>query len=180
MREDIGQILVLYAIGTLLVSKYISRYIDRGMKAVSLLLAGSVIGGVGLLLIGVGLQVDIATGMSAQTAIPIPPLNIVFLVLGLLILGIGHGFIHAPVVTQITHTRASTTLGPATATTVYRFLERFGHLLGPILLGALLAMFGASLSLLYLAAATIVAGIIFAGGQLIVQRTAKPGGGHDR
>ena len=45
---------------------------------------------------------------------------------GVIIVGIAHGFINAPVVTHVAHSRACAQIGANPVTTTYRFLERIG------------------------------------------------------
>ena len=59
---------------------------------------------------------------------------------GILILGLAHGFIHAPIVTYIADTVSAEKLGKSSATSLYRFLERIGHVSGPIIVSQLLLL----------------------------------------
>jgi len=122
-KEEIGQILIFYSVSVLISTRFISRITDRLGKTRWFLFLGMQLSGVGLFLVslmGVG---------SLQT---------IALLGGLLVLGFAHGFIHAPIVTHIAHTEASRNLGVNSITSLYRFLERIGHALGPVLVGALL------------------------------------------
>ena len=57
---------------------------------------------------------------------------------GMLILGISHGFIQAPIITHVSNTQAAEQMGRSQATSLYRLLERVGNVGGPILVGTLL------------------------------------------
>ena len=97
---------------------------------------GSLISGIGIILIG---AVDwpgvafIARHEAGVTAM---------LVTGVAITGLAHGLINAPVVTHIADSRLSQRIGASTTTATYRFMERIGHIAGPMLIGQLF-VFGA-------------------------------------
>lgn len=59
------------------------------------------------------------------------------------VVGAAHGFINAPVVTRIADS-SSRRIGAGAATAAYRFLERIGHVAGPILVGQLFLLLGQS------------------------------------
>ena len=163
LKEDIGQILICYAIGVLLISKTVSRLVDKTGSANLILLFGSLFGGIGLFLISYGVQPEFLKSLITMPVNPViePYLGTIALILGLLTLGFGHGFIHAPVVTHITHTRASENMGAGPATSIYRFFERIGHVIGPLIVGYLVAAYGNVESILYIAVATTLFGILF-------------------
>jgi predicted MFS family arabinose efflux permease/pSer/pThr/pTyr-binding forkhead associated (FHA) protein len=126
-QEDIGQIIMLYGAGVLISSSYVSRLVDRLGRTTSILFIGTLGSGIGLVLIGLA-GVDLIT-RDWKT---------VLLIVGVSTLGLAHGFIHAPIVTHISETSAADTLGKSSATSLYRLLERFGHVAGPIIVGELL------------------------------------------
>src|ERR1051325_3365760 len=51
-QEEIGQIIMLYGIGVVAASTYVSRLVDRTGNAEMVLFCGAVISGAGLVLIG--------------------------------------------------------------------------------------------------------------------------------
>ncbi len=161
LKEDIGQILICYAIGVLLISKSVSRMVDRRGKADLILLFGSLFGGIGLFLVSYGVQPELLKSLVPVDPALEPYMGTIALILGLLTLGFGHGFIHAPVITHITRTRASANLGAGPATSIYRVFERIGHVIGPLLVGYLVATYGDVNSIIYIALATIVFGLLF-------------------
>jgi hypothetical protein len=59
-----------------------------------------------------------------------------------LIVGVAHGFINAPVVTHVGQTALAKRIGANPTTTAYRFLERGGHVTGPLLLSQLFLFWG--------------------------------------
>ncbi|MEQ8355018.1 MAG: MFS transporter [Kiloniellaceae bacterium] len=130
-QEDIGQIIMLYALGVLIASTYVSRLVDRQGKTENFLFWGTLISGGGLLLIGAS-----STGLfdSLENGLLLTNLG---MVLGVTSVGIAHGFINAPVLTCIADSELARKIGPNSATASYRFLERLGHVAGPIIVGQL-------------------------------------------
>ena len=77
-------------------------------------------------------------------------------------MGVAHGFINAPVVTHVAEARVTEKIGLAPSTAIYRFLERLGHVAGPLIVAQFLLLFGMQPStLLYLALAVVILGLIF-------------------
>lgn len=129
--EDIGQIIMLYAIGVLVTCLYCSRLVDRIGRSEAVLSWGAAASGLGLLI----------TGLSAwEPVTSIGGLQTILLLAGTLMLGTAHGFILAPVVTRIAECEAGNLPGIHSAVTTYRFIERIGHVLGPIIMGQLLML----------------------------------------
>lgn len=150
-QEDIGQIIMLYAAGVLVSSSYVSKLVDRLGRTTYILFIGTLGSGVGLVMIGLAGLPTIA-----------PDLKTILLIVGMLLLGLAHGFIHAPIVTHISTTAAASTLGKSSATSLYRFLERIGHVSGPLIVGQLLFLSQESLiAISWLGLATIFLGILF-------------------
>ena len=78
------------------------------------------------------------------------------------IIGITHGFICAPVVTRIAETRIAKSIGVNSVTSTYRFLERLGHIAGPIIVGQLFVFAGqTTMVVAWVGAAIVVLGLIF-------------------
>jgi len=88
-QDDIGQILMVYAAGVLVVSSVISRLVDRSGKTDGVLFAGALASGAGL----------ISSSMAGWPASTYGATAL--LVVGAAIVGIAHGFINAPVITHI-------------------------------------------------------------------------------
>ena len=153
-QEDIGQILMVYAGGVVAASGYVSRIVDRLGNTRSILFWGAAISGIGLALIGaVGLQPMVAGSMLNPTVV---------LILGVAIVGIAHGFINAPVVTHVADSAIAAEIGAASVTASYRFLERLGHIAGPIIVGQLFLVFGHSgVVLTWLGLLVILFGVFF-------------------
>lgn len=147
-REDIGQILMAYAAGVLLCSRYASRWVDASGRTRPFLMLGVLASAAGLALIGAG-----SIGQLPAVLAPM---------LGLFVLGLGHGLINAPVVTHITRTRAADTLGASLTSSTYRMLERVGHVSGPLVVAQLMLVCGGSTALAWLGGAVLVCGLLFA------------------
>lgn len=158
VQEDIGQIIMFYGASVLISSRYIAKWADRRGKTGSVLFAGTVISGFGLILIGLIGSPDIQR-MAHEGRTYLIPLLIIS---GITVLGLAHGFIHAPIVTYIADTEAAAAIGKSSATSLYRFLERIGHVLGPVIVGALFVRFHESpLTVAWIGIGIIAFGLLF-------------------
>ena len=155
--EDIGQILMFYAAGVLISSRYISRLVDKFGKTGNILFLGTLGSSLGLFIIGsIGLDQIINNPFYSH-------LPTLLLIAGMTILGLSQGFIHAPIVTYITDSQSATTLGKSTVASVYRLLERLGHVIGPVIVGQLLLLNQENaFTISWLGIATFMFGILFA------------------
>lgn len=129
-QDDIGQIIMLYALGVLLASGGVARFVDRGRGTTTVLFVGSIAAAAGLAAIGL-------FGLTGQGT----P-SMVVLLGGMLMVGLAHGCINAPVITHVAESGLAQRIGGTQATATYRFLERLGHVGGPILAGHLLLIAG--------------------------------------
>ncbi len=165
IKEDIGQILIFYSIAVLISTMYVSRKKDKIGKSSSFLFMGTQIGGIGLYIIGL-------MNWDILRLIPVPYIDAIFIILGLFVLGFAHGFIHAPIVTHIAETKVANKIGISSTTSLYRFLERIGHVSGPIIVSQLIyAMAGiGALVISWIGIVTIVSGILF----IIFRSKKKP------
>ncbi len=151
--EDIGQIVMLYGLGVLLSSGFASRYVDRTKNSETILFWGATLSGLGMIVIGL---------MGS-------PL-------------LGNGFISTVVVVcrrrggrrrAWLHQRAGRhprrpdrlcagRIGANPTTTAYRFLERGGHIAGPLLLSQLFLLWGQGPHIIgAIGVAVIVLGLMF-------------------
>lgn len=137
-QEDIGQITMIYAACVIVSSMVASHLADRTGACRNFLVKGAALTAIGLLVIAATGHDAIAAGAQAKTV------QTILIILGASIIGWGHGFINAPVVTHITDTRIAAQIGPGQTAAAYRVLERFGHMLGPIVMGQLFTGMGAS------------------------------------
>jgi predicted MFS family arabinose efflux permease len=146
--EEIGQIIMMYGIGVVITSSYVSRLVDRTGRTELILFWGALISGAGLVTVGF-------TGMGA--VLP-GAAGTALMVVGVIVVGIAHGFINAPVVTHVAHSRLAGQLGVNTVTATYRFLERVGHVFGPVLMGQCFLIWGTDLKIIVWSG--IVAGVL--------------------
>ncbi len=134
-REDIGQITMLYAGAVILASHFASIKADRESSTHSILFNGSTLTALGLALIASVSFVPPAESPTAATLL---------IIAGVIVVGIAHGYINAPIVTHITNSHLAGQVGMTSAAAGYRLLERVGHVAGPVILGQLFATFGVS------------------------------------
>jgi hypothetical protein len=81
---------------------------------------------------------------------------------GVVVIGLAHGFINAPVVTHVAHSDLAARIGANPVTTTYRFLERVGHVAGPLVVGQLFLIWGQSPQILaWIGVATVTLGVLF-------------------
>jgi len=155
-QEDIGQLLMLYAGGVVLANALISRWVDRTGDTRFVLMIGGVLSGIGLCIISqLGGQWfgDIAYGYALEAVV---------LVAGILLLGVAHGLINAPIVSHVAGLKLGDQIGVGALTATYRFLERVGHVAGPLVIGQIF-MFGGEQASVFALIGILVAvlGIIF-------------------
>lgn len=138
--EDIGQIIMFYAAGMLTTSPIVSRIVDRIGETRRVLFIGSFISGVGLLLIG-------ATAWPGLAGVPNREILVTaMMIVAVLVIGAAHGFVNAPVVTHVAELAIAQEVGSARVAATYRFLERLGHVAGPIVVGQALVLVGSDAS----------------------------------
>ena len=83
-------------------------------------------------------------------------------ILGVVLVGIAHGFINAPVVTHVAHSELAKELGANSVTPTYRFVERIGHVAGPVLVAQLFLIWGQTAQVLTgIGIATAILGFLF-------------------
>ena len=155
-QEDIGQIIMVYAAGVVLASSWISRLVDRTGKTDTILFWGAVISGLGLMAIGLIDWEGIAGRDDGGLLVTL------VLIVGVATVGVAHGFINAPVVTHVSDSELATKIGPTSVTATYRFLERIGHVAGPMIVGQMFLYWGQSaLNLMWIGVAIALLGILF-------------------
>src|SRR3954471_7205358 len=108
-QEDIGQIIMLYAMCVVAASGPISRLVDRTGNTTVILFWGAVISGVGLVLLGLMGSPLVGEGPSSSAVV----------LVGVGLIGIAHGFINAPVVTHVAHSELAKELGANSVTATY-------------------------------------------------------------
>jgi predicted MFS family arabinose efflux permease len=120
--------------------------IDRIGSAKWALCLGSIVGAVALAILSAAFLFE----------------DITYLVLvatfAMLVMGVSHGFINAPVVTHVVTTTQGVNANSVAST--YRFLERLGHVLGSVVVGALLTHLGTDYAFFALSAFFTLAGLL--------------------
>ena len=168
-QEDIGQVLMIYAAGVVLASGYASRVVDRSGRSSIVLFLGAVVSGLGLAIMALtGWPALAATsfGATLQTAL---------LVVGILTVGLAHGLINAPIVTHVADLDVARRIGASSATAAYRFLERIGHVAGPLVVGQLFLFGGLDAALLaWIGGALALFGALFLWRELRGERAPRP------
>ncbi|MEM9625027.1 MAG: MFS transporter [Pseudomonadota bacterium] len=155
-QEDIGQILMLYAAGVVLANELISRWVDRTGDARQVLVFGALLSGAGLWLIGL-MGVGQANAMAYVDVIEVG-----LILVGIVILGLAHGLINAPIVSHVASLPIGRQIGVSALTATYRFLERIGHVAGPLLVGQMFILFGEdALILVWSGLAIAVFGLLY-------------------
>ncbi len=97
-------------------------------------------------------------GMGSFWAMPVSMYAVLMAMLGL-----AHGLINAPIVAYTSTTPSSERMGPMRAATSYRFFERLGHVVGPLITGVLLSVWGLGVVLIFWALVSLVLGFGFLG-----------------
>jgi predicted MFS family arabinose efflux permease len=153
--EDVGQILMFYPVGIVLSSMLLARTAGRWGEPSRSLLLGTLGGGVGLVLVGL-------MSRDASVSTSIPAASILVVIVGLLVLGVAHGFVVGPIVAFVADSRTAGRIGRNPTSSVYRSLERIGHMSGPVVVGQLLILgHGSPTTILWLGVAAIVLGLLF-------------------
>lgn len=137
-EAEIGQLLMLYAGAVMVASQLSASYIDRHNAARTALVAGGALAGLGML----GLT---AIDWPGFVGMPFAePLRVTAILAAMLTVGAGHGLINAPVVAHVSSLAIAGKVGIAGLTASYRFLERIGHVAGPLLAGLFFQLYGES------------------------------------
>ena len=149
LPEDIGQIVIFYSMGVLLCMPLGTYIANRFSNKIALVL-GSLIGIVALVSIS---KYAFSDSLTINTA---------FLLFAMLLLGVGHSFIHAPIISYITSCDLSAGLTKAKVTSVYRFIERAGHATGPLIASQIILFTSNSMDTFFiLAMFSLVVTVIF-------------------
>jgi predicted MFS family arabinose efflux permease len=151
--EDIGQLIMLYGLGVVASTGVVSRLVDRTRNTQSILFWGAIVSGIGLMLVGLMGSKYVGNGH----------LSTVVAIVGIVLVGIAHGFINAPVVTHVGLSDLADRIGAVPATTTYRFLERAGHISGPFLVSQLFLIWGQGPYIIgWIGVGITVLGLVFA------------------
>jgi MFS family permease len=150
--EDIGQIIMLYGLAVMAASGFASRLVDRTSNSEQVLFWGTLLSGAGLVLMGLMSPGFFGSGY----------LGTVLMIIGTVIVGLAHGFINAPVVTHVGQSELGSRIGAIPVTTSYRFLERAGHVAGPIIIAQIFLRFGQDATvLIWIGVGVVILGLLF-------------------
>lgn len=156
-KEDIGQVTMIYAAAVIGASAYVAKLVDQRGRSDAFLFWGSTLTAAGLVLVaalGWAPGVDAVGQGTGQVAL---------IVLAVVVIGVGHGLINAPILTHVSELDVSARCGSSAIAATYRFLERIGHAIGPMIVGQLLIMSGGSPTVFaWVAAGLLVLGLLFA------------------
>ncbi|MCB1741900.1 MAG: MFS transporter [Gammaproteobacteria bacterium] len=158
VTEDIGLALMLFYMFSIIATRAVTRVVDKDGATGQVLVASAVLCGLALLTLGVVANGDTQSEGSlpgyAQLAILAPRLfglleatgiSIdLWLLLAIVLVGVSNGLLTAPVMTHINKLPLSERNGVNSIAATYVFLERFGHVVGPVLVAWLLAQSGQS------------------------------------
>lgn len=176
--EDIGLALMLYYISSMAMTRYASVIVDRVGTARLILFASSITGGIGMFVLGfIGVEktfhIPLIPGFSNLSSFAvgfnelimnsgIQDLGSYLILLCLILMGISNGLLAAPVITHISKTDIAVRFDSKSITATYIFLERFGHVVGPMAISQILIFTNQStLSISLFGIITAVAGCIF-------------------
>lgn len=176
--EEIGQALMLYYIASIVMTHYASRLVDHLDISRLILFVSTLIGGVSIVVLGFSDVTEWNGGLAffggeyiAGLAIAfnhmldetnIPWISTAVIMVSLVFAGASNGLLTSPVVTHINKTQVAKQYGVKSVTATYTFLERGGHVLGPMLIGyALTLALQSNIALSLFGLIIIVAGLLF-------------------
>lgn len=152
--DEVGQAMMVFAVVTYLVAGVAPRLVARLHSTDGVLTLGMLMLGVGTAFLGLlvvpGINATVpafvpgwlsevaATVQVAVGSSPIPAAAGLAIALSVAALGVGQGLIAAPVIARVAESHAAQSVGRDRTLGVYRLAERFGHILGPTLVGPLL------------------------------------------
>ena len=164
-QEDIGQMTMIYAACVIFSSTWTARIADASANTGAILSWGAILTAGGLVVIALCGWDALATHEHAQ------PIITALMIVGVAMIGIAHGFINAPVITHVTQTDVAQRCGSGQVGATYRFIERAGHTLGPILMGQVFYFVGVSYAAFSWAGLAILTlGLVF----LLSERAGRP------
>jgi hypothetical protein len=182
-KDLIAQIMMVYAVTTLLVTLTGAKLVDRLNSARLALFLGTLASGLGLALFGAATWAGGAAGGAAgsgatsaagivQTALEWlqastgigtgGPIDDMLILMAMILVGVSQGLIAAPSITHIVDTPIAERRGWAAVVSMHRLLERAGHVSGPLVMGwGLAATSGGGLTVGAVGLVTIAGGTLF-------------------
>jgi predicted MFS family arabinose efflux permease len=157
--EDVGQIIMLYGLAVMVATGFASRVVDRTGNTEGVLFWGAIMSGAGLMLMGLMSPRYLGSEVAGTSV----------MIAGTILVGIAHGFINAPVVTHVGESELGKRIGAIPVTTSYRFLERGGHIAGPIIIAQIFLVAGQDATIL------VWIGVVIAGlGVMFIANRMQP------
>ncbi len=155
-QEDIGQITMIYAGCVIFASSFAANLADRHWDTKRVLSWGAVLTAAGLMTIG-------ASDTPAVTGSPWHFVLAAALTIGgIAIVGLAHGLVNAPVVTHVADTSVAARIGAGPVAAAYRFLERLGHVLGPVIVAHLFVHLGTTaIAFTWIGVGILALGLLF-------------------
>ncbi len=152
--EDIGQSVMLYYIASIIVTRFASQRVDATGASQSMLVVSALIGSLGMVLIGItGIRQwefgspfigfdYLVTAILAFNhwlmQFDTIRVNEYLILLGIILAGISNGMMSAPIMTHIDKTPVAHQYGNKAVSATYLFLERGGHVVGPMVISFML------------------------------------------
>jgi hypothetical protein len=178
-KDQVAQVMMVYAVTNLLVTLTGAKLVDRLNSARLALFLGTLASGLGLTLFGaatwagVGAAGVAESGAAAthavsgwlQGSIGVGTgglIDDVLIVAAMILVGVSQGLIAAPSISHIVDTQIAQTRGWAAVVSMHRFLERTGHVSGPLVMGwGVAATYGGGFAIGVVGLVTIAGGTLF-------------------
>jgi len=176
--EDIGQSIILFYIASIVVTRFASKSVDASGSSSNFLATSAFIGGIGILLIGItgittwefnnlfpGFEILLSGVIIFNYWIElygITDIEHYLILIGILLAGISNGLMAAPIMTHIDKTKVASQYGNKAVSATYLFLERGGHVTGPMVVSfMLLFTYQTTLGIAFFGLITIMMSILF-------------------
>jgi predicted MFS family arabinose efflux permease len=141
-QSNIARLIMIYAISMIYLAPLVNKYVDRSGNKKGFIAAGGIIGGLGLAVF------FFYKGTAAA-------------VVAIMMLGISSSVSLAAQTVYAVDSPAASRIGAGKAMGIYRFLQRMGQVLGPIVLGLMLTHTGIEKGFAITGVAYIVLTIVF-------------------
>ncbi|MBN2126182.1 MAG: MFS transporter [Deltaproteobacteria bacterium] len=141
-QSNIGRLIMVYGLSMIYLAPLVNKYVDRTQNKKFFIAIGGFLGGIGLAVFFV------YTGFLAAA-------------FAILMLGISSSVSLAAQTVFAVDVQAARKIGVGRAMGIYRFLQRMGQVLGPIVLGGMIAAMGVEQGMAVTGAAYIIFTILF-------------------
>ena len=185
--EDIGLALMLYYIMGMITTNLSTKIVDKPGATRWVLSISAFLGGTSSLFLGfIGihkvLEMTATPGMGwlsylavgfnkSLEGLGVVQMDSQLILFFILLIGISNGLLAAPIMTHIGYSKAAKKYGAKSVSATYVFLERFGHVVGPSIIGYLMiANQNSTLAVSFFGVIMIVLGFIF----MLTSKAPKP------